>query len=433
MPRTITPFEAVPDATREAAVRAIAGRLASQKEEVARRVVDCSVREIVDYETPGDRHLLGEAFTAALEHVEVLVASLESGKPVPDKYLERLRQLAARRLHQGVPLESVLHAARLWEMVTWDAVRRLARSGFPKEQEAALDIGTRILRMAAHISTTVTDAYLDELTDRGLLRRDLLDALLTAKGDGGSALRLARMLRVRLADNYVVVVVRGEGVEVGDAREQPPAARSRLDRIVEETRRHVRPSAGSLLTGMRNGDLVVLYPATAPSDLDAVRQDCAALAAALGAESSSIGMSGWHEGRSAIGIAYAEAKDAVEIAASAGIRGRAVRLDEVLVDRLLESSESAQRILKETLRPLLNYDAARKTALVPTLRAYLDARLNVTKSAEVLFVNPNTIVYRLRRIKELSGRDPHDPDDLLVLSLAIKMADLHPEEMTATR
>jgi DNA-binding PucR family transcriptional regulator len=59
--------------------------------------------------------------------------------------------------------------------------------------------------------------------------------------------------------------------------------------------------------------------------------------------------------------------------------------------------------------------------------------LNVTKSAEVLFVNPNTIVYRLRRIKELTGRDPHDPDDLLVLSLAMKLADLHPDEVLGTR
>jgi sugar diacid utilization regulator len=424
MARNVTPVGRAPDAAREAAIRGIAGRLASQKEELARRVVDASVREIVDYGTPGDRHLLAEVYGAALQHVDALVTSLETGKPVPDEYLEGLRQLAARRLHQGVPLESFLHSARLWEMVCWDAVRRVVRTDFPQEQEAALEIGASIMRLAARISTIATHAYLDELTDRGLLRRDLLDALLTAKGDGGGALRLARMLRVRLAENYVVVVVRGEGVELGDAREQPPAARSRLDRIVEETRRNVRPSSGSLLTGMRNGDLVVLYPASAPADLEAVRQDCVALAAALGPDVA-IGMSGWHEGRSAIGTAYGEAMDAVEIAARTGIRGRAVRLEEVLVDYLLDSSIPAQRILKATLRPLLTYDAARRTALVPTLRTYLDTGFNMTKSAEALFVNPNTVVYRLRRIKELSGRDPHDPDDLLVLALAMRLADLH--------
>jgi DNA-binding PucR family transcriptional regulator len=39
-------------------------------------------------------------------------------------------------------------------------------------------------------------------------------------------------------------------------------------------------------------------------------------------------------------------------------------------------------------------------------------------------VHPNTVEYRLRRIRELSGRDPRNPDDLLILSLAIKFDEL---------
>src|SRR5580704_2269659 len=416
-----------PHATREDAVRAIAERLAGGKEELARRVVEDSVREIVDYGTPDDRDLLDEEYRAALQHVDALVASLESGEPVSDEYLERLRHLAARRLHQGVPLEAFLHASRLWEAVCWDAVLSVAHIDVPQEREAAIEIGRHVLRLADRISTAATFGYIDEITDRGLLRRDLLDALLTPKGAGNGTMRLARMVHLQLAQNYVVVVLRGEGVEVGEARAQPPAARSTLDRIVEETRRNVRPSGGSLLTGMRNGDLVVLYPALIPADLAAVRQECEVLAAVLGADVH-IGISGWHEGIKAVGIAYAEAKDAVEIAARRRIHGRAVGLEDVLVDSLLHSSRPARRILEDTLRPLVIYDAARRAALVPTLRAYLATRLNVTKSAESLFVNPNTVVYRLRRIKELCGRDPHDPDDLLVLSLAMRLADLSSED-----
>jgi DNA-binding PucR family transcriptional regulator len=170
---------------------------------------------------------------------------------------------------------------------------------------------------------------------------------------------------------------------------------------------------------MRNGDLVVLYPASTPADLDAVREDCKELAAALGTDVS-IGKSGWHEGRASITIAYAEAKDAVSIAARMRVQGRAVALDEVLVDYLLDASVPAQRVLDDVLRPLVAYDATREAALVPTLRAYLDTRCNITKAAAFLFVNPNTVVYRLRRIKELSGRDPHNADDLLVLSFALR-------------
>jgi sugar diacid utilization regulator len=302
-------------------------------------------------------------------------------------------------------------------------VLSVARTDVPHEREGALETARRIADLADRVATAATGAFLEEIAGRGLLRHDLLDALLTAKGDGNNARRLARMLHLRLAASYVVVIVRGDGVVLPAAPEQPPAARRTLDRIVEETRRHLRPSAGSLLVGMRNDDLVVLYPSAGPTDLDTVRQDCEALAQALGADVS-IGMSGWHEGREAIAIAFVEAMDAVKIADSTGIRGRAVGIDEVLVDSMLESSVSAQRILKQALQPLVNYDEARNAALVETLRAYVDTRLNITKSAETLIVNPNTVVYRLRRIKEICGRDPHDPADLLVLSLALKLADL---------
>jgi DNA-binding PucR family transcriptional regulator len=34
------------------------------------------------------------------------------------------------------------------------------------------------------------------------------------------------------------------------------------------------------------------------------------------------------------------------------------------------------------------------------------------------------VVYRLHRIYDLSGRDPHDIDDLMVLVLALKLREL---------
>jgi sugar diacid utilization regulator len=404
-------------------LRVIAGRLAGQREQLARHVVDRSRQEIVDYRTPTDPQLLADEFNAALDHVDSFVVSLQTGEPLSDDYLTRVREIAARRVHQGVPLESFLHAARLWTTVCWYAVLGVARVGSQPEREAALEIAGLVMDLGDRISTVATHAYLDEVTDRGLLRRDLLDALLTARGDGNYTVRLARRLHLRLEENYVVVVVRGDGIEVDEARSDSPAARTRLDRIVDETRRAVRPTAGAPLTGMRSGDLVVLYPASSAADLELVRQDCERLAVALGSEVS-IGMSGWHEGRGSLGNAYAEAKDAVTIAARLGITGRAVGLDEVLIDHLLASSAPARRILKDVVRPLRAYDASRQASLVPTLRAYLMARFNVTKAAEALFVNPNTVVYRLRRIKELSGRDTHDLDDLLVLYLGLRLEEL---------
>jgi DNA-binding PucR family transcriptional regulator len=44
-------------------------------------------------------------------------------------------------------------------------------------------------------------------------------------------------------------------------------------------------------------------------------------------------------------------------------------------------------------------------ALLETLRAYLDCDLDVRRAADALYVHPNTVRYRLRRISELTGLD----------------------------
>jgi DNA-binding PucR family transcriptional regulator len=91
---------------------------------------------------------------------------------------------------------------------------------------------------------------------------------------------------------------------------------------------------------------------------------------------------------------------------------------------MLLSSAHAGRMLESILRPLLEYDRAHQAELVETLRAYLAAGTSLTRSAKTLTVHPNTVVYRLRRIRELSGRDPQSMEDLLILSLALKLMEL---------
>jgi sugar diacid utilization regulator len=422
MSDSVRSLSAARDVARERAIRALAARLSERKHELARRVVECWRQEIIDYRSPADRRVLEEQLGWAVENVDALVASLDSGRPVAEEHFERAREIAARRAHQGVALESFLRAGRVWERVCWETLLSLASTEVPHEREAALQIAGRISRLADHVATVATGAFLDEIAGRGLLRHDLLDALLTGQGNANHAEHLARISHLRLAQSYVVVVARGDAVKPAAARQQPPEARRTLDRIVEETRRHLRPTAGSLLAGMHNGDLVVLYPATAPAELDSISNDCDALAAALGTDVS-LGTSGWHEGRPNIPTAFAEAMDAVKIAHITATHGRAVCIDDVLIDSMLHASVAAQRILTHTLRPLIDYDSTRKGALIQTLRAYLRTRLNVTKSAAALYVHPNTVAYRLRRIKEVSGRDPDDPDDLLILALALKHAD----------
>jgi DNA-binding PucR family transcriptional regulator len=403
----------------DAAVHAIALRIAAEREPLARRIAERLATEAEASLDGADA--IENRFNFTLELVDAFLASLEGAEPLSPAQAERVREIAARRVHERVSLELFLRSARIWGELVWDAVVANARMSDRQEREAAIQIASKLMRQVDVISRVGSNAYLDEITDRGLLRRDLLDALIS--GEEVASRRLARSLQVRLADSYIVVVVRGEEMHGEVGRDEPLAGRVALDRIVESTRRHVRPSEGVLLAGMRHGDLVVLYPVSGPSDVQLVRDDCQDLAQVLPVDVS-LGMSARHQGLAAIATGYAEAREAAELAERVGIRGRAVGLEDVLVDHMLRGSAHAQRILSDTVKPLLDYDRQHGADLVATLQAYVLTRFNLTKSGELLSVHPNTVVYRLRRIHELSGRDPYDVDDLFVLWLGLKVIDL---------
>jgi GAF domain-containing protein len=79
---------------------------------------------------------------------------------------------------------------------------------------------------------------------------------------------------------------------------------------------------------------------------------------------------------------------------------------------------------RDAVKRVAEYDAQRQTALLRTLEEFLRRRGNISATAEALYVHPNTLRQRLRRIQELSGLDLRKEDWLLV-EIAVKMVKLH--------
>ena len=104
--------------------------------------------------------------------------------------------------------------------------------------------------------------------------------------------------------------------------------------------------------------------------------------------------------------------------------------DEVLIDHIVRSSPGVERALVELPRPARGNDGARQTQLIPTVRADVDGGFNVSKAAKILHVHPNAVV-RLRRIRELTERDIRDPNQLLILFLALEHARANRTDATA--
>lgn len=94
---------------------------------------------------------------------------------------------------------------------------------------------------------------------------------------------------------------------------------------------------------------------------------------------------------------------------------RPVSARELLPERALLGDPTAVAALEvEVMRPLA--DAG--PALTETLDAYLDAGGAIEACARKLFVHPNTVRYRLKRIADFTGRDPAEPRDAYVLRVA---------------
>jgi len=100
---------------------------------------------------------------------------------------------------------------------------------------------------------------------------------------------------------------------------------------------------------------------------------------------------------------------------------RPVAARELLPERALLGDATAIAALEsEVMRPLA--DAG--PALTETLDAYLDAGGAIEACARKLFVHPNTVRYRLKRIAEFTGRDPTVPRDAYVLRVAASVGRL---------
>jgi GAF domain-containing protein len=77
----------------------------------------------------------------------------------------------------------------------------------------------------------------------------------------------------------------------------------------------------------------------------------------------------------------------------------------------------------DAVTKLADYDRQRGAALLQTLEEFLRRRGSISSTSEALFVHPNTLRQRLRRIADVSGLDLRQ-DDWLMVEIAVKLVKL---------
>jgi DNA-binding PucR family transcriptional regulator len=323
-------------------------------------------------------------------------------------YTAQAYELVPQDLARRIALRHSVDMVRVTMEFFEEVVPLLARS---EEQLTALTVG--ILKYSRDLAFTAATSYADAAEARGTwdsrMEASVVDAVV--RGDTGPELlsRAAALNWDTTAPATVVVGTPAPGRDDANGRGDSERA-SQLARDVAS--RHGRAA----LTDVHGTWLVAIVS----GHLSPTEKFLGDLLGAFSDGPVVIGPTA-----PMLTAAYHSASEAISgMNAVAGWRGapRPVLARELLPERALMGDASAIVALHtDVMGPLA--DAG--PTLVETLDAFLDSGGAIEACARRLFVHPNTVRYRLRRITDFTGRDPTQPRDAYVLRVAATVGQLN--------
>lgn len=299
---------------------------------------------------------------------------------------------APRELTRSISLQQTLDLLRTVVDVVEDRVGELAAPG------AEQNLREGVLRYSREVAFAAAEIYAKAAEARGAwdarLEALVVDALV--RGETDDALRSRAAALGWMGSEQLAVMV---GTTPGGP----------VETVVDDLRRAATAVGADVLIGVQ-GDRVVVVLGGA--------EDLLAVAGQLALR---FGPGPVVTGPVMPGLAGAGRSARAALAGLVAARAwpgapRPVAADDLLPERLLSGDATARRALVDrAYRPLSQAGAP----LLETAAAFLDLGRSVEAAARALFVHPNTVRYRLRRVSEITGWDPTEPREGFVLQVAI--------------
>ncbi len=264
---------------------------------------------------------------------------------------------------------------------------------------------------AATVRREVELHVLDEVLD-GALRSE------------ATLLQQARRLGHDLQAPYVAVIARIDSSSNGPVR--AGGNEERWDGLEGAIARLGATRGGRVLWRIRNNGAEFVLPAEGQRDerrlVEALREDLRVLNRNDIDTAVSLGVGTVREGLAGIRRSHAEARQALLLGRRMQGVGHQTLFGELGVYRLIFAAEALPEmtdLYSQTLGALLNYDRQNNSGLIGTLDAFFAANGSPKEAAERLGVHRNTVLYRLDRIREITGYDLEDSGLRLRLHLAL--------------
>lgn len=315
------------------------------------------------------------------------------GAPPPTPVTADIFATAPRELTRSVTLQQTLDLVRSVVDVVEDEVGQLAASG----DEATLR--EAVLRYSREVAFSAAQIYAEAAEVRGAwdarLEALVVDSVL--RGEADDSMR-SRIVALGWGSVGQVTAVAG------------PAPATGSSATIEELRRETRRSGCEALATVQGRRLVLFIGGSAR-----VGPVIDALAHHFGPGSIVIGPTVPH-----LYAAGRSARAAINgLAACPGWTEapRVVSSDELLPERAINGDAPARGVLVQRLHDAL----IPHPNLLETATAYLEHGGSLEATARLLFVHPNTIRYRLRRITEITGYDLAHPRDAFAGRIALAL------------
>jgi PucR family transcriptional regulator, purine catabolism regulatory protein len=163
-----------------------------------------------------------------------------------------------------------------------------------------------------------------------------------------------------------------------------------------------------------------------------VHDDDAASTAITGALEATVGLSRPFPAGASLAVARREARWALTRAVDAG--RDVVRYGDDRTDRwLTDDSADLRALVEQVLGAVIEYDGLHAGDLVPSVRVWLEHDRQTDRAARALHVHPNTLLYRVRRFEQISGRSLASTESLAEVWLALRAIEAAPADQAGSR
>ncbi len=126
-----------------------------------------------------------------------------------------------------------------------------------------------------------------------------------------------------------------------------------------------------------------------------------------------------------INRSYEEAREALKIA-QLSEKSNVVFFDNLGFYKILSEKNRGdlERFVDELLHPVFEYDKNKKGDLIKTLETYYETNRNLKLTSTRLYAHYNTVLYRIKKIEELTGVSLDNPESSLNFEIAVNILKL---------